>query len=67
MGHPGENLAIGGPPGRKAAEALARKAIDTGMRVVWYTLKSLIVTLDRAAVDSTTAKPLQTSPAATSS
>jgi DNA replication protein DnaC len=36
------------------AEALAHKAIDTGMRVAWFTLESLTAALGRAAVDGTT-------------
>jgi chromosomal replication initiation ATPase DnaA len=40
------------------AEALAHKAIDTGMRVAWFTLESLTAALGRAAVDGTTTKTI---------
>ncbi len=56
-----ENLAIAGPSGTGKshfAEALAHKAIDTGMRVAWFTLETLTATIGRAAVDGTTAKAI---------
>ena len=54
-----ENLAISGPSGTGKThfvEALAHKVIDAGMRVSWFTLESLTTTLNRAAVDGSTAK-----------
>jgi DNA replication protein DnaC len=56
-----ENLAIAGPSGTGKshfAEALAHKAIDTGLRVAWFTLESLTATIGRAAVDGTVAKTI---------
>ena len=40
------------------AEALAHKAIDTGMRVAWFTLETLTAELGRAAVDGTTSRAI---------
>jgi DNA replication protein DnaC len=56
-----ENLAIAGPSGTGKshfAEALAHKAIDTGMRVAWLTLETLTATIGRAAIDGTTARAI---------
>ena len=56
-----ENLAVAGPSGTGKshfAEALAHKAIDTGMRVAWFTLETLTAALGRAAVDGTTARAI---------
>lgn len=56
-----ENLAVAGPSGTGKShfvEAIAHKAIDTGMRVAWFTLESLTATVGRAAVDGTVAKTI---------
>jgi DNA replication protein DnaC len=50
-----ENLAIAGPSGTGKShfvEALAHAVIDAGMRVAWFTLESLTLTLGRAKVDA---------------
>lgn len=50
-----ENLAIAGPSGTGKThfiEALAHAVIDAGMRVAWFTLESLTVTVGRAKVDA---------------
>ena len=60
-----ENLCIAGPSGTgksHLAEALAHKAIDTGMRVAWFTLESLTPVIGRAAVDGTPAKAIAKRP-----
>ncbi|WP_331751741.1 IS21-like element helper ATPase IstB (plasmid) [Streptomyces sp. NBC_00723] len=54
-----ENLAVAGPSGtgkNHLAEALANKAIDQGMKVAWFTLKSLTAHLGRAIVDNTVSR-----------
>jgi len=54
-----ENLAVAGPSGTGKShfvEALAHTVIDAGMRVAWFTLESLTVTVGRAKVDASTAK-----------
>lgn len=54
-----ENLAVAGPSGTGKShfvEALAHGVIDAGMRVSWFTLESLTVTLGRAKVDASVAK-----------
>jgi DNA replication protein DnaC len=50
-----ENLAVAGPSGTGKShfvEALAHAVIDAGMRVAWFTLESLTLTLGRAKVDA---------------
>jgi DNA replication protein DnaC len=50
-----ENLAVTGPSGTGKThfvEALAHAVIDAGMRVSWFTLESLTVTIARAKVDA---------------
>jgi DNA replication protein DnaC len=52
-----ENLAVTGPSGTGKShyvEALAHAVIDAGMRVSWFTLESLTLTLGRAKVDAST-------------
>lgn len=54
-----ENVAITGPSGTGKthfAEALAHRAIDSGLRVSWFTLESLTAMLARATVDGSVAK-----------
>jgi len=54
-----ENLAITGPSGTGKthfAQALAHRAIDSGLRVSWFTLESLTAKLARATVDGSVAK-----------
>jgi DNA replication protein DnaC len=54
-----ENLAVAGPSGTGKThfvEALAHAVIDAGMRVSWFTLESLTVTLGRAKVDASVAR-----------
>ncbi len=56
-----ENLAIAGPSGTGKThyvEALAHKAIDTGLRVSWFTLESLTTTIGRATVDGSVARTI---------
>ena len=50
-----ENLAVAGPSGSGKShfvEALAHAVIDAGMRVSWFTLESLTLTVGRAKVDA---------------
>jgi DNA replication protein DnaC len=50
-----ENLAVTGPSGTGKShlvEALAHAVIDAGMRVAWFTLESLTLTIGRAKVDA---------------
>ncbi len=50
-----ENLAVTGPSGTGKShfvEALAHAVIDAGMRVSWFTLESLTLTIGRAKVDA---------------
>jgi DNA replication protein DnaC len=54
-----ENLAVAGPSGTGKShfvEALAHAVIDAGMRVSWFTLETLAVTVNRAKVDASTAR-----------
>jgi DNA replication protein DnaC len=54
-----ENLAVAGPSGTGKThfvEALAHAAIDNGMRVAWFTLESLTITVGRAKIDASVAK-----------
>jgi DNA replication protein DnaC len=54
-----ENLAVAGPSGTGKThfvEALAHAVIDAGMRVSWFTLETLTVTVGRAKVDASIAK-----------
>jgi DNA replication protein DnaC len=54
-----ENLAVAGPSGTGKThfvEALAHAVIDAGMRVSWFTLEALTVTVGRAKVDASIAK-----------
>jgi DNA replication protein DnaC len=54
-----ECLAVAGPSGTGKShfvEALAHSVIDAGMRVSWFTLESLTVTIGRAKVDASVAK-----------
>ena len=51
-----ENLAIAGPSGTGKShlvEALGHAVIDAGMRVAWFSLESLTITVGRAKVDAT--------------
>lgn len=50
-----ENLAMAGPSGTGKShfvEAIAHAVIDAGMRVSWFTLESLTITVGRAKVDA---------------
>lgn len=50
-----ENLAVTGPSGTGKThfvEALAHAVIDAGMRVAWFTLESLTITVGRAKIDA---------------
>jgi DNA replication protein DnaC len=50
-----ENLAVTGPSGTGKShfvEALAHAVIDAGMRVAWFTLESLTLTIGRAKIDA---------------
>ncbi|MBA2338268.1 MAG: ATP-binding protein [Acidimicrobiia bacterium] len=54
-----ENLAMAGPSGTGKShfvEALGHAVIDAGMRVAWFTLESLALTVGKAKVDATVAK-----------
>jgi DNA replication protein DnaC len=54
-----ENLAIAGPSGTGKShfvEALGHAVIDNGMRVSWFTLESLTLTVGRAKIDASVAK-----------
>jgi DNA replication protein DnaC len=54
-----ENLAMAGPSGTGKShfvEAVAHAVIDAGMRVSWFTLESLTLTVGRAKIDASVAK-----------
>jgi DNA replication protein DnaC len=54
-----ENLAMAGPSGTGKShfvEALGHAVIDAGMRVAWFTLETLALTVSKAKVDATVAK-----------
>jgi len=54
-----ENLAVAGPSGTGKShfvEALAHAAIETDLRVAWFTLESLTATVGKAKVDGTVAR-----------
>lgn len=54
-----ENLALAGPSGTGKShflEALGHAAIDSGLKVSWFTLETLTHTITRSKVDATTAK-----------
>ncbi len=54
-----ECLSISGPSGTGKShfvEALGHKAIDSGLRVSWFTLETLTQTISRSKVDASTAK-----------
>jgi DNA replication protein DnaC len=54
-----ECLSISGPSGTGKShfvEALGHRAIDSGLRVSWFTLESLTQTITRSRVDMSTAK-----------
>lgn len=54
-----ENLAVAGPSGTGKShfvEALAHAVIEAGMRVSWFTLESLAITVNRAKIDATVPK-----------
>jgi DNA replication protein DnaC len=54
-----ECLSISGPSGTGKShfvEALGHKAIDSGLKVSWFTLETLTQTIDRSKVDASTAK-----------
>jgi DNA replication protein DnaC len=54
-----ENLATAGPSGTGKShfvEALGHAVIDNGMRVSWFTLESLTLTVGRAKIDASVAK-----------
>jgi DNA replication protein DnaC len=54
-----ENLALAGPSGTGKShflEALGHQAIDSGLKVSWFTLETLTQTIARSKVDATTAK-----------
>ncbi len=54
-----ECLSISGPSGTGKShfvEALGHRAIDSGLRVSWFTLETLTQTIDRSKVDASTAK-----------
>ena len=54
-----ENLVIAGPSGTGKshfAEALAHAAIDTDLRVAWFTLESLTASISRAKADGSVAR-----------
>ena len=65
-----ENLPVAGPSGTGKThfvEAHARKVIDAGMRVSWFTLETLTAAIVRTTVDGSVAKPSPRSPAPNSS
>lgn len=54
-----ENVAMAGPSGTGKShfvEALGHAVIDAGMRVAWFTLETLALTVGKAKVDATVAK-----------
>jgi DNA replication protein DnaC len=54
-----ENLALAGPSGTGKShfvEALAHAAIEADLRVAWFTLETLTVTIGKAKVDATVAR-----------
>lgn len=54
-----ENLAMAGPSGTGKShfvEALGHAVIDAGMRVAWFTLESLALTVGKAKVDASVSK-----------
>jgi DNA replication protein DnaC len=54
-----ENLALAGPSGTgksKFVEALAHNAIETDLRVAWFTLETLTATIGRAKADGSVAR-----------
>lgn len=54
-----ENLAVAGPSGTGKShfvEALAHAAIETDLRVAWFTLESMTATVGKAKVDGTVAR-----------
>jgi DNA replication protein DnaC len=54
-----ENLAMAGPSGTGKShfvEALAHAVIDAGMRVAWFSLETLTITVARAKIDASVAK-----------
>jgi DNA replication protein DnaC len=54
-----ENLAVAGPSGTGKShfvEALAHVAIETDLRVAWFTLETLTSTLGKAKADASTAR-----------
>jgi DNA replication protein DnaC len=57
-----ENLAVCGPSGTGKShfcEAIAHDAIERGMRVSWFTLESLTMTMARAKVDLSVSKVVE--------
>jgi DNA replication protein DnaC len=54
-----ENLAMAGPSGTGKShfvEAIAHAVIDTGMRVAWFSLETLTITVGRAKIDASVAR-----------
>jgi DNA replication protein DnaC len=54
-----ENLSISGPSGTGKShfcEALGHRAIDSGLKVSWFTLETLTHTIGRSKVDASTSK-----------
>ena len=54
-----ECLSISGPSGTGKShfvEALGHRAIDSGLKVSWFTLETLTHAIDRSKVDASTAK-----------
>jgi DNA replication protein DnaC len=54
-----ENLSISGPSGTGKShfcEALGHRAIDEGLKVLWFTLETLTQTINRSKVDASTAR-----------
>jgi DNA replication protein DnaC len=57
-----ENLSVSGPSGTGKShflESLGHAAIDSGLKVSWFTLETLTQTINRSKVDATTAKVVQ--------